>query len=224
MSVSTDYRYIAHLLDLGLLGERFLELGSYNRQQMPLGNARTTIEGRGLSWQGTDIEAGPDVDFTLDMLDADAVAAIRERWDTVLVMNLLEHVYDPIRVLESALTLVKPGGQLVIVGPVVWALHDYPRDYWRPLPDFYLEFAQRHGCDVPAAGMRYIVFDELHDVLSMSRDGQKMMPSLHNAAMIFGRRRALWSRFVHRAANTFGREMFFPFVGLGVCLQTPSGG
>ena len=218
MAVIGDFAFLEHAIDRGLLRGRVLELGSYNRQGGEYGNARATVERRGLSWQGSDIEAGPGVDFTLDVLDPDAVAAVADRWDSVLVMNLLEHVYDPIRALEGALSLLAPGGSLIAVGPVVWELHDYPADYWRPLPGFFLEFAHRHGCDVTADGMRWIVLDRLLDPGPLRHGTQMLLPSSHTGHQLWGPLKMLRSKLVHRAGFTYGRETFFPYVGLGVCM------
>jgi SAM-dependent methyltransferase len=216
-----DFAFLEHAIDTGLVSGRVLELGSYNRQGGELGNAKATVERRGISWQGSDIEPGPDVDFTLDVLDSDAVAAIPERWDSVLVMNLLEHVYDPIRALEAALSLVRAGGSLVAVGPVVWELHDYPADYWRPMPGFFTEFARRHRCRVPEDGLRWIALDRLFDPAQFTRDGQMLLPSSHTAVDVWGRGKTLRSKVAHRAGSTYGRQVFFPYVGLGVCMTTP---
>jgi SAM-dependent methyltransferase len=222
LAVVGDFAFLEYMIDRGLLHGSVLELGSYNRQGGEFGNARVTVERRGLSWQGSDIEAGPDVDFTLDVLDQDAVAAVSDRWDSVLVMNLLEHVYDPIRALEGALSLVKAGGSLIAVGPVVWELHDYPADYWRPMPGFFTEFARRHRCGVPDDGLRWIVLDRLLDPARLTRDGQMLLPSAHTAGHVWGRTKTLRSKLAHRAGATYGREIFFPYVGLGVCMTAPA--
>jgi SAM-dependent methyltransferase len=219
MAVSGDFAFLEHLIEHGLLNGRVLELGSYNRQGGDFGNAKFVSERGGLSWQGTDIEPGPGVDFTLDILNAEEVTRVTDRWDGVLVMNLLEHVYDPIRALEGALSLVAPGGSLVVAGPTVWELHDFPADYWRPMPDFFLEFARRHDCEIPADGLRWIVLDRLIEITTLTRDGQKLLPSTHTARSVWGPTRALRSRVLHRAAHTVGRDLFFPYVGLGVCLS-----
>ncbi len=222
MAVGGDFAFLEYLIDRGSLHGRVLELGSYNRQGGEYGNAKLTLERRGLSWQGTDIEAGPGVDFTLDLMDRAAVDAISDRWDGVLVMNLLEHVYDPIRVLDGALSLVRPGGSLIAVGPAVWELHDFPADYWRPMPAFFREFAARNGCELTQDEMRWILFDRLIDPGLFERDGQLLFPSAHNAEPLWGRAKTLRSKLVHRAAATFGREAVFPFIGLGVCITTAS--
>lgn len=219
MAISGDFRFLERLIDQKLLRGRVLELGSYNRQGGEYGNAKLTIERGGLSWEGADIEPGPGVDFTLDVLDPTQIDGIDRRWDAVFVMNLLEHVYDPIRALEGALCLVDAGGSLVVAGPTVWQLHDFPADFWRPMPDFFIEFAQRHECEIPTGGLQWIVVDRLIDVETMRRNGQKQLPSAHTAPEVWGRSRAVRSRLIHRVAHTTGRDMFFPYVGLGACLR-----
>jgi SAM-dependent methyltransferase len=222
VAVTGDFAFLEHLIGRQLLHGRVLELGSYNRQGGEFGNASATVQRRGLSWEGSDIEPGPGVDFTLDVLDESAVAAIPHRWDSVLVMNLLEHVYDPIRALEGALSLVRPGGSLIAVGPVVWELHDYPADYWRPLPGFFTEFARRHGCRLPDDGLRWIVLDRLLDPALLTRDGQMLLPSIHTAQHVWGSAKTLRSKLAHRAGATYGRDTFFPYIGLGVCMTSPA--
>ncbi|HWX46303.1 MAG TPA: hypothetical protein VNY52_13410 [Solirubrobacteraceae bacterium] len=218
MAAPSDLLYVQHLIDSDAIHGTVLELGSYNRQGFDGGNFRALCERGGLQWEGTDIEAGPGVDFTLDLLDRDAVTSIGRRWDTVLVMNLLEHVYDPIRVLEHALLLLAGGGALVVAGPTVWQLHDFPGDYWRPMPDFFLEFARRNGCTLDIADMRWLVGVALIPLDDLSVGTQKLLPSTFNAGRLYGGRRARWSRLVHRAAHTIGRDLFFPYAGLGVCM------
>lgn len=220
MAVAGDSVYLQALLDRHLIVGPVLEVGSHNRQQHERGNTRRLLEERGLAWEGTDIDAGPDVDFTLDLLDSDAVSAVGRTWNSVLVMNLLEHVYDPIRVLQNVLQLTAPGGTCVVVGPVVWQLHDFPKDYWRPMPDFFIEFARRNGATTPDGTMHWIVGPDRIIPIGDLHDGdQKLLPSAHTAARVYGPRHSLWSRAVHKLANTTGRQMFFPFVGLGVCLR-----
>lgn len=221
MAVPTDFNYLRRVIDDGQLRGSVLEVGSRDHQG-GVGNARSTCEAAGLHWEGTDIEPGVGVDFTLDILDPHAVAAIDRRWNAVLVFNLLEHVYEPAVALGHAMSLVEPGGAAVVVGPSVWQLHDYPRDYWRPMPDFFLEFARRHQLEVVSEHFcwlleqheRIIAIDEL-----TTASGQKQVPGRNTAVQVFGAFRATASLYIQRGLNLTGRVMHFPQVGIGVVLR-----
>lgn len=222
MAVSTDFSYLRRVIAAGQLRGPVLEIGSKDHQG-GTGNARSTCEAAGLAWEGTDIAAGPGVDFTLDILDRDAVAAIDRRWPAVLLFNLLEHVYEPAVALGHAVSLVEPGGVVVVVGPSVWQLHDYPADFWRPLPDFFLEFARRHDlelvvdhfCWLLERDERIIPIDALTTL-----GGQKRFPGRDTAVEVFGAFRATASRYIQRGLNLTGRAMHFPQVGIGVVIRT----
>ncbi len=224
MAVPTDFAYLRRLIAAGEVLGPVLEVGSRDHQG-GAGNARETCAAAGLDWEGTDIAPGPGVDFTLDILDPDAVGSVERRWPSVLVFNLLEHVYEPALALRHALSLVAPGGVAVVVGPAVWQLHDYPRDYWRPMPDFFVEFARRHGVEVAEDHFcwlleqheRIIPVDEL-----TATDGRKQFPGRNTATQVFGPFRATASLYIQRALNLTGRVMHFPQVGLGVVLRKPA--
>lgn len=221
MAVPTDFAYLRRIIAAGEVRGRVLEIGSRDHQG-GVGNARTTCEGAGLAWEGADIDAGAGVDFTLDILDPEAVGAIDRRWATVLLFNLLEHVYEPALALRQATSLVEPGGAVVVVGPSVWQLHDYPRDYWRPMPDFFIEFARRHELALVGAHFcwllegrdRIIQIDEL-----TTPGGQKQFPGRNTAVEVFGALRATTSRYIERSLNLTGRVMHFPQVGIGAVLR-----
>lgn len=224
MAVPTDFSYLQRVIATGQLRAPVLEIGSRDHQGGE-GNARATCENAGLPWEGADIDAGPGVDFTLDILDAVAVAAVGRQWGTVLLFNLLEHVYDPTSALRNATMLVESGGAIVVVGPSVWQLHDYPRDYWRPMPDFFLEFARREGMVVVAEHFCWLL--EQHEgiipVESLTKpNGQKQLPGRNTAVEVFGTFRATASLYIQRALNLTGRVMHFPQVGIGVVLRKVS--
>lgn len=222
MALSIDFEYLRTLIDDGTVGGSVLEVGSRSYQGAS-GNAREVCEARGIPWQGADIQEGPGVDFLLDILAQDEVDAVKERWDAVLLFNLLEHVYEPAVALRNALKLVNPGGVCVVAGPIVMNLHDFPADYWRPLPDFYIECARRCGVEIVDKSFVYQVRNRLIPVAEFSDGRQKRLPTYSGpgARHVWGTLQVPWSRFVHRVANTYGRETPFPVSGLAVAFRVP---
>ncbi len=222
MSVELDYAYLEMLLRDGAINGSALEIGS---RIWPIsegsGNAQELCRRFGVAWTGADIEHGDGVDLILDILDPASVESLDRKWDAVLVMNLLEHVYDPISALRNCCQLTAPGGVCVVVGPAVWQIHDFPHDFWRPLPDFFLEFARREDMETGTESMYYLSHDRLIPVDELSWGDQKQLPSKGHAKHLYGRGRAAISRYAHFAFNTYGRELAFPNSGLGVVLRKP---
>jgi SAM-dependent methyltransferase len=178
---------------------------------------RELIEGAGLRYFGTDLEKTPAVDFVADFEragDMDVFSSAAP-FGSVLVLNVLEHTFDPLRVLDNAVSLLKPGGRCAIVTPSIWPLHNYPMDTWRILPNLYEEYARRKGLLLDRGSFEYVG----KGAVEKFRDGSgnyQYPPQCGNAA------RLLWSRAVHKLLNTFGKGMFFPsHVAVGALLQKP---
>ena len=96
---------------------------------------------------------------------------------------------------------------------------------WRPLPDFFLEFARREGYEVVGEDMMWIVVDRVVPVDRFSIGSQKKLPSISRPGVIevWGRPRAYWSRAAHLVLRTFGRQTPYPDCGLGVVLRKSAG-
>lgn len=54
------------------------------------------------------------------------------KYQTIVVMNTLEHVYDPVRAGENIAKSLKPGGYIFTTTPFMYHQHDYPS-----VPDYY---------------------------------------------------------------------------------------
>ncbi len=121
--------------------------------------------------------------------------------------------------------LVVPGGVAVVVGPAVWQLHDFPKDYWRPMPDFFIEFAERNGFELLNEGLMWLVSGKTIPVSNFSLGPQKKLPSISRPGVleVWGPTRSYWSRGVHALLRTFGRETHYPDSALGVVLRKPPG-
>lgn len=220
MAVPADRTYLRYVMEQGHVGHSVLEVGARDWQEGE-GNMRDVVTSSGRDWTGCDIDVGPGVDFTLDILDDAQVNSVDRRWDTVLLFNLLEHVYDPVTALTNSLQLLNAGGTAVVCGPAIWELHGFPRDYWRPMPDFFTEYASRHAMTVGL--MRWVLNEfawipgkDPHTRLLAVGD---QFPGRLTTATTYGRARSAVSIGLQRSLNLTGRFTIFPRVGLGLVLE-----
>src|SRR5262249_40436329 len=102
------------------------------------------IESAGLEYWGADNHPGSDVAVVADFESKTCADAFGDRrFGTVLVLNVLEHVFEPITVLDNAVALTRPRGHIVTITPSMWPVHNCPVDCQRLLPDWYVLYAQR---------------------------------------------------------------------------------
>lgn len=208
---SSDREYVAHILHKGLIGSPCLELGvGYGG-----GTSKTLLRAAGVAYVGTDLTAAKDVDVAIDFEadSADVAAAARPfgPFGSALVLNVLEHTFEPIRVLDNVFRILRRGGTCIAVTPAIWPLHSYPRDYWRLNPDFYEEYCARRGHVLLGETFQYVGTKR---VLKRNCLGEHVFPKPGFGAHRF------YSRFIHRLFNTCGRAMFFPsHVAVGVVVR-----
>lgn len=199
--VGADLEYVRRLIANKVITGPVLELGTgYGGE-----TTRAEVEAAGLTYFGTDLSPGPGVDFAADFEHAEQMAAFDSvrPFGSVLILNVLEHTFDPIRVLDNATTLLRPGGTVVVLTPSVWPLHNYPMDAWRVLPNFYEEYAKRRGLDMLREYFEYVGYGPVDHF--RNTDGTYSYPPPCRAGVRF------WvSKVVHRVFNTFGRGMFQP--------------
>lgn len=83
----------------------------------------------GLDYPGTAIEmyrTRPDV-----FGDASCLPFVGDAFDTVLLLDVLEHLAEPEMALNEARRVLSEGGQLLLSVPFAYPLHDVPHDYQR---------------------------------------------------------------------------------------------
>jgi len=213
--VGADLEYVSALIRANVLSGPILELGTGYEGE----TCRHIVHGAGLEYFGTDIANGPNVDFVADFERVEDMAIFdgAAPFGTILVLNVLEHTFNPLQVLDNARTLLKPGGALVVLTPAVWPLHNYPFDAWRILPDFYTEYARRRGMRLLGEHFDFVGFGSVQSF--QNAGGQPSFPPPTK-----GPWKLLFGRAVHKAFNTFARAMFQPsHVAVAAVLVVPGG-
>lgn len=199
--VESDLEYIRRLLAAGLISGPVIELGAgYGGA-----TSRSVVEAAGLRYVGTDMAAGAGVDHVADFERAEDMAVFKstEPFGSVLILNVLEHAFDPISILDNAMTIVRPGGTVVVLTPAVWPLHNYPMDAWRILPNFYEEYAKRRNVRLLDSHFEYVGYGPVADHRNPDATYAFPPPAKPGWQTWLG-------RAVHKGFNTFGRAMFLP--------------
>lgn len=81
-------------------------------------------------------------DFLDHFMDLNKPLALeRESFDTVLLTDVLEHIYQPAQLLSEVVRVLRPAGHVIIGVPFFYGLHEEPFDFHR-----YTEFSLRQMC------------------------------------------------------------------------------
>jgi len=81
---------------------------------------------------GCDIQPGVGVDRIEDI---HRLTFADESVGTVICLETLEHVADPLRAVQELHRVLKPGGVLAISSLMFFPIHAHPWDYWRFTPE-----------------------------------------------------------------------------------------
>lgn len=199
-----DWEYLSRAFRTFDLPGPVLELGAgYGGM-----TARDIVEKRGLGYRATDLAFAPGVDLAANFEDGEGLERVVAAgpFGTVLVLNVLEHTFDPIAVLDNVLRVTDSRrGAIVVLTPAVWPIHNYPLDYCRLLPDWYRRFAATRGLKLPDEGFQYVGYGPVAGF--RTPEGQDRFPS---AGLGHHPIRLSLSRVVHRLFNTHGRGMLQP--------------
>ncbi|WP_338441302.1 class I SAM-dependent methyltransferase [Synechococcus elongatus IITB4] len=194
-----DYQYVQTLVDQGLLSGRILELGC--------GYGGKTCEAifsslSGCQYYTSDIPNSPySTDYEIDFLSDDFKVVFDDKFDVILVLNVLEHVFDPVTFLDRALNLLSSHGSLILLSPVAWPIHHYPFDCVRLLPDFYREYARRRQLIIVDGTFQYVSSGIL--IPSKTPKNESLPRVKSSSSLIY-----IWSRFIHKVFMTDGRKIY----------------
>ena len=82
--------------------------------------------GSGVSFETFDVKAGAQINF-----ETDALPAADGAYDTVLFLNVMEHIFNHQHIANEVVRITKPGGQVIGFVPFLMWYHPDHRDFFR---------------------------------------------------------------------------------------------
>jgi SAM-dependent methyltransferase len=207
-----DQSFVEKCLQFGVIKSPCLEVGV----GVDGAGLRWLLEPKGIEYFGADMNEHKEVDFVFNLEDdlTSIKAATRHQtFSSILILNVLEHTFEPIQVLDKMFALLSVGGTCIIIVPAVWPLHDWPMDCWRILPNFYEQYAQRRGYKLHPS-----LFDYVGNKGSITSASPYTFPNPSKSKAHYWR-----SRLIHKIFATFGRGVEFSnYLSIGVVIEKTS--
>lgn len=119
-------------------GSRLLDLGGVKHGQR--GHSRTARQGLQITVANLVTDKGLDL-----LTDAAHLPLATASYPAVLCSEVLEHVSDPLAVVQQIQRVLQPGGLLLATVPFMFRQHADPSDYGRYTEWFWSENLQRLG-------------------------------------------------------------------------------
>lgn len=117
---------------------------------------------------GLDVEPGANVLF---VADAHALPIADASLDAVIMVSVLEHLYDPIRAADQVARVLKRGGIFFSYAPFYHPYHASPHDYFRFTREGYRYMLRDFSHIEMVSGGNYIAV--ANDVLSHAFGGSR---------------------------------------------------
>jgi SAM-dependent methyltransferase len=133
-----------------------------------------------------DIVPYPEVDLVVDLGEVNPFK--ENAFDAVVLMNVLEHVYDSRGLMKSIARIVAPGGCVVITVPFLLKVHQAPFDFSRYTPYFIEKMAADSGLQVESLqgyyDPQYLLNESLGNVWQYSIDSQPKLQQFLAKVMV----------------------------------------
>lgn len=122
--------FIQVVIDTLKTPEPIYEFGSFQvPEQGAFADLRPLFPGK--KYIGADVRPGPGVDVLLDLHH---IALPQAAAGTVLCLDTLEHVKNPMQAVREMFRIMHPDGICVITSCMNFPIHNHPNDYWRFTP------------------------------------------------------------------------------------------
>ena len=120
---------------------RLLDIGCGEKPYLDIFSSHT------VSYTGIDIPQSLHKKDAVDIFaNAHHLPFKKDTFDTVLCLEILEHVKQPLEVLKEIYRVLKPGCVLVLSAPQNYWLHNDPEDLYRFSQQGLTETVQRQAC------------------------------------------------------------------------------
>ncbi|KKB46610.1 hypothetical protein HMPREF1212_04106 [Parabacteroides sp. HGS0025] len=112
---------------------------------------------------GSDVVQSSDNKVDI-ICDATNIPASSSSYDIVICTQVIEHIFDHIKVFKEANRLLKPGGFFIVSSNFVWEMHEVPYDYYRFTRYGFRALLEKSGFDIVeeiANGGKWAVLGQL---------------------------------------------------------------
>jgi SAM-dependent methyltransferase len=106
-----------------------------------------------LNYFALDIVPYAEVDLVCDL--GQTVPFRAGTFDAVVLMNVLEHVYESRQLVQNIAGLLKPGGKLILTVPFLLKVHQAPFDFSRYTPYYLANLANGAGLEMKSLSGYY---------------------------------------------------------------------
>lgn len=130
-----------------------------------------------------DVYPYPEVDLVCDLTQVNPFRP--GSLDAIILMNVLEHIYDSHALLDSLSRMLAPGGILIAAIPFLVKIHQAPIDFARYTHYALQRFAPEHGLEI-------VLLEGFYDPVSLLGEGignlkNAVLPGLSGLRRVVGR-------------------------------------